>query len=125
VGRLVWTERDIGYVAGLYEGEGSCGRKQNRSRKHGFTRMHKSYNFQIMIQMTDVEPLQKVAEIMGFGYVNGPYFRKKRKPYYSYSVSNIKDVQLFLGTIFQDLSPRRQEQACACLGDDFAYEMGL
>lgn len=109
---------DLGYVVGLYEGEGYCGQKwNNNTGKNG------PYP-ELTIKMTDKEPLYRIYEIVGFGKITGPY-PGTNKPQYIYRILKTKDVQDFLTMIYPYLSPRRKEQACDCLGDDFAYEMGM
>lgn len=107
---------ELQYVAGLYEGEGSC-----HSGLHNIG--SKTLTYGLSIRMQDIEPLQRVQRIIGFGKVNGPHkYKGSKKPMYQYNVSSFEKVQAFIAMIFPLLSPRRQEQACFCLDKEYLNE---
>jgi hypothetical protein len=111
------VREDIKWVAGLYEGEGFCTSQKGRVI--------------VGMNMTDVLPLLKVANVTGLGKIYGPYDRAKynktqviqnRKPMYEYKVWTYEHTRAFLYMIFQWLSPRRQDQICYALGKEYIYE---
>lgn len=102
---------DIAWVAGFYEGEGTCGRYGNK--------------YILRISSADKEPIARVARTMGFGVVRGPFnysSKLSKKPYYCYQLHLFEYVQAFLAMVFPWLSPRRQEQACDCLDREYINE---
>lgn len=56
------TEAEIAWAAGLFEGEGTITTSGGRPR--------------LALKMTDVEPVQRFAEIVGYGRLYGPYGNK-------------------------------------------------
>ena len=122
------TDWELGYITGLYEGEGWCGHQSPFYKEHGFTRKRNIPQQALSIKMKDKEPLLRVHQIMGFGRLRGPT-KGDTTPMHKYEVTGLQKVQIFLEKIYPQLSPRRQEQACDCLGreydnDDYYYEQG-
>ena len=116
-GSMFTTVGDLQYVAGLYEGEGSCGSYTNPNR----SKQYRQYSAKI--DMKDLFPLEEVLRIIGFGKIYGPYRKKNSTTiYYTYQIAKFEYVQAFLVMIFPWLSPRRQEQVCDCLDKEYLYE---
>ena len=102
----MYTELDIGYLAALYEGEGTC----NRYVRHDPPRSYA----QLVIRMTDKEPLERLHRTFG-GNFTGPYSEPSRsskgyKPIYRWSVGKLDGFEELANLIFPLLSPRRQGQ---------------
>lgn len=97
------SEAEIAYAAGLFEGEGSvCLQKPTRN---GHTP-----NVRLTINMTDLEPLQRIQSIFG-GRVTGPYARGEgRKDMWRWCLSQVIGVRKAASLMFPWLSPRRQQR---------------
>jgi hypothetical protein len=109
------SKEDLRYVAGLYEGEGSC-----QSYQYPYKNSRKFYTMYVVkIGMTDIYPLEEVKRITGLGNITGPYVRSGKKPCYHYQMGGFENVQAFLVMIFPWLSPRRKHQVCNCLGREY------
>jgi hypothetical protein len=108
------TEAEVAYVAGLYEGEGSC-QKVKRYRR-------------MTIRMTDKEPLDLVQQIMG-GIVAGPYrdvgVPDHYKDKWAWRVGAWRDILRIVPLIRPWLSPRRQAQVDRLLEDIPAHPRGI
>jgi endogenous inhibitor of DNA gyrase (YacG/DUF329 family) len=92
---------EVAWAAGLYEGEGTCGL---------FGRQRVTTNVQI--QMTDLEPLERCRDALGFGYVDGPQRRRQGwKPIYVWRVGKAAEIVAFFDAVWPFLSERRKEQA--------------
>lgn len=95
---------DLGYVAGLLDGEGCL------SSDRTFPR--------VRIGMTDLDALERCREITGLGTIHGPYLSGvRKKPYYTWNVGRSKDAASLIMTLYPLLSARRQEQARKSLLD--------
>lgn len=99
---------EIAWCAGIYEGEGFIG----HGKKNGTS-------VQLIIPMTDLEPLQEFQRITGVGKVVGPYpcyFKGKRvKDKWVYGCYNFEHTQYLIAMFWNYLSPRRRDQAKAVL----------
>jgi hypothetical protein len=85
------------WLAGLYEGEGSC------SLVHG--------RLQVQIKMTDLDVLERALEIAGVGRIYGPYRRSEAwKPCWTFIVYREEDAQALLGRLRPYLLSRRGQQ---------------
>lgn len=95
------------YVAGLFDGEGYVGCSYiTRSGRQKTQRI-----ISVQIGMTDVEPLEKVLEAVGFGNLNGPYnYTEGNKPHWKYSCVGPKRVSCFYNLIKEWISPRKNQQ---------------
>jgi hypothetical protein len=112
------SREELAYAAGLYEGEGTvCASYGTFLTKSGERRPRQSPGFQLKIGMTDLEPLERFQEAVGFGTIYGPYEKKQIgwKPYYHYSVDSFEKTQAAIAMLWSWLSPRRREQAAAAL----------
>ena len=96
----------IAWAAGLYEGEGHI-----RS-----TTPH-SKSLQLLINMTDVEPLEQFRDTFAAGKVRGPTPRGEYKPIWHYGLYNFEQIQAIVAMMWPWLSPRRREQAMRVLMD--------
>lgn len=106
-------EGDIQWAAGLFEGEGSLCRRQNKD------------NYTIKVAMTDRDVLEILGDIWGLK-VNGPYNPNKspstaklkehsgssniRKDYYEIKVSARKKIFQIVCEIYPYLGARRREK---------------
>lgn len=96
-----WSEVDIAWVAGVFEGEGTI-----RVRKG-------NYGAQVAIRMNDQDVINRVRDIMGFGNLyestcNG-------KPQYCYQVASAEHVCAFLTAVWEFLGERRRGKAAEAL----------
>jgi len=91
------TEAQVAWLAGIYEGEGSCS-IQGTGRA-----------FAVTITMTDGDIINRVFELTGIGSVR-TFQRKEYKRCYIWAVSSINAVN-FLETILEWLGERRASKA--------------
>lgn len=97
---------ELAWVAGIFEGEGSIintsagGRMQRR----------------LVIQMTDKDVLDRVADIVG-GSVFGPTLREGYKPIWVWRVSRWCDIERVLLAMLPWLCERRRAAAVALLAN--------
>lgn len=105
--RELFRERDLAWTAGLYEGEGTVYLINGRRWPV------------VQLGMTDREPLGRLRRIWG-GRLNGPYSNPKRpqdKPMWRWSFTGRAAILTFFELLWDDLSPRRQEQASRALSE--------
>jgi hypothetical protein len=95
-GLLPLTEGEVGWLAGLYEGEGYCGLRGHTS-------------FRVSITMTDLDVIDRIHKITGVGTVLGPIDRG-HKPIKIWSVGGPDGIAL-LETILPWLGERRSVRA--------------
>lgn len=98
--------RDVAWVAGIIEGEGTI------DSANGLVR--------VRVAMTDLDILQRLATITGVGRINGPYSNERndssiRKPIYCWKVARQDDATALLMTIFPFLGDRRSAKAAETL----------
>lgn len=108
-------EAAIAYAAGLFEGEGTIasGSKTFRTAS-GELRDRLTPQFSFAIGMTDLEPLERWQEAMGgIGKIYGPYFKQHWRLYLCKKAEIIQACEL----MWPYLSPRRQEQIRAVIGE--------
>ena len=103
------SEGQIAWLAGLYEGEGSCGARRSSAR---------GAVLQMSIKMTDLDVLERAQSITGLGRVYGPYRRGPAhyKPQYAWTLASV-DAYAVLIAIWPMLLSRRQEQVASAIGD--------
>lgn len=91
------NREDLAWAAGIYEGEGSlyvCRRTMLMS-----------------VKMTDLDVLQRLRDVMGFGVVYGPYTLlnfPQRKPTYAWQVGNFEGMQAACAFFWPWLGMRRR-----------------
>jgi hypothetical protein len=90
------SEGEVGWLAGIFEGEGYCGLKGHS----GFT---------VQITMTDLDIVDRIQSVSGVGTVRGP-FDRGNKPYKTWTVGS-QDGVAFLEAILPWLGERRSERA--------------
>jgi hypothetical protein len=93
----VLSDTDRGWVAGLFEGEGS------------FYRNLSNYRYRVpRAQMTqkDRSVLERLVSVTGLGTITGP----RPNGCHEWTVNRAEDVDRFAVSIFQLLSERRQQQ---------------
>lgn len=95
-GLLPLTDGEIGWLAGIYEGEGYCGLKGHTS-------------FAVSITMTDLDVVDRIHKVSGVGTVRGPYDRGN-KPYKIWQVGG-PDGVAFLEAVLPWLGERRASRA--------------
>lgn len=109
----MWTsQRDLAYCAGLFEGEGNINFSlQSHTLKTGI-KGRPFRSLKLTIQMTDDYPIELFSYNLGIGKVTGPYAGRtsKCKEYYQFRVTGFQDVQYVVASIWNWLSPKRQEQ---------------
>lgn len=92
------NDLERGYVAGLFEGEGSVSQRST----------HQPY---LQVAMTDLGPLRELYRICG-GKLYGPYVRERPncKPVYHWRLNGWEAVEWLYGQIGDLLSTRRGER---------------
>jgi len=85
------------WVAGVLEGDGTF-----PVRKHG--------RIGVKASMADHDIIEKLATVTGVGHVRPEKRRDGRKSMLIWEVSQWKDAEWVCGAIFNQMSPRRQEQ---------------
>ena len=83
---------DIGYVAGLLEGEGTFG-------KHGGS-------IGLIVSMTDREPIEKIAALLKRPVYLGKFLPSGKQVYITSATGN--NAAAWMMTIYPLMSPRRQ-----------------
>lgn len=89
---------ELGYVAGIIDGEGyirrpSCGR-----------------TIEIKVKMTDLDVLERCKRITGVGSISGPYVPSNgNKPQWTWAIG-ARDSAALAMTIYPLMSDRRQER---------------
>lgn len=92
------TEAEVAWLAGIYEGEGSC----------AISKTGRAIN--VTVTMTDFDIIERLHALTGLGSVSGPFARGDNKPYKTWQVSSI-DAVTFLETIKPWLGMRREARA--------------
>lgn len=88
----------VGWLAGIYEGEGSCAITSGRA-------------IRVEIVMTDKDVVDRVCALVGFGVVHTLTQRnEKHKPVYRWSIGSSEAVE-FLTLILPMLGKRRSARA--------------
>jgi len=110
---LHFTEFELGYAVGLFEGEGSVSRTTTNPKNPWHSAV-------MTVVMTDLEPLERLRSILG-GTISGPFLVKSppgagpRKPRWSWRVQSWRDINAIGAVLRPHLSPRRQSQLDAVL----------
>lgn len=101
---ITWTDKNLYYIVGLLEGEGSFQKRGKRG-------------VAIQCHMTDLDILQKLKKAIGYGYICGPYYNAKKhhKLRYMYKFGDSKLVIVLLNTILPLMGKRRQSQIKNCI----------
>jgi hypothetical protein len=99
------TAAEWSWLIGLVEGEGCFA-------------MKRTGRLAIRVQMTDLDPLEKVLSTTGAGNLTGPYKPKNpaHKPTWAWTVSKHADSVALASVMYPHLSRRRQSQIKAILG---------
>lgn len=106
------SRTDLAWLAGLYEGEGSCSTRVGTSKRYG-TPMG---SCSLSLGMTDEDVVRRAREIFGFGKVyREPRQRHGHKDMFVYSVSRFEFVQAAIAMVWPWLGQRRRAQALECL----------
>lgn len=92
--------KDLYWVAGILEGEGTF------YLHTGSTRVKLS----IKVKMTDDDVIERLLDITGIGYINGPYNNGGHKPVYVWSVTNQRDAAALMMTVYSIMGGRRQRK---------------
>lgn len=100
------TDLELGWVAGLFEGEGSVVLTKIKNRKD-------SYRVMCVVSSTDKDVITSFTKIVGFGKMNGPYKPSVsgRKEKYTWDVQNQRDCLKFLQIVENLLHERRKSKA--------------
>lgn len=98
---------DLGYVAGIVDGEGSIDIRNGRYPR-------------LQINMTDRDVLETCQRITGLGHVRGPY-ETGHKPMFSWDVSRQAASSSLLMTLYPFLGSRRQARIREVLAKWRAY----
>ena len=99
-----WDGVEMAWAAGLFEGEGSI-HWTGKREGHGNT-----YRLVLQMAMTDKEPLDRFASIIGIGNVAGPYIRDERhSPSWAWTISG-RRAEAVAERLIPLLGARRHEQ---------------
>jgi len=118
----MYKPEDVAYLAGLFEAEGNFYERHFYWR-NGEKRLYKTPQPRIRINMTNVEPLQRLRATFG-GRLYGPYKNGKEcyKPIFNWNVASLPEVRELIELMWGWLSPRRQRQFgvyhTVCLHED-------
>lgn len=104
--------REIAWLAGLFEGEGSISRKRKPAK--GCTRTP----WVLQMQMTDEDIVRRAHAVAGAGNVTGPYMPKRaRKETWTWSVTKRSEVYFVLCMLYPWFGHRRKAKAREALED--------
>lgn len=92
----MWNDVDIAWVAGLIEGEGCI------------SLVNKGTSVRIAVKMTDYDVLATAKSIFG-GTISGPEIQARKKPAWSWRVSDRKESARLLLAIAPCMHGRRKE----------------
>lgn len=111
--KLVISPVNIGYIAGLIDGEGYIGILKNK----GYSQPR------VVIGITDIRPLKKLKDITGVGTICMPKRRPNRKQAYLWAVNNSRDICLLLKVIepYLIVKKRNAREALAILKNRVLY----
>lgn len=102
-GGVVLTIRDVAWIAGLFEGEGTI--------SHSYNRFKGTKQYRLVICMTDKDVVEKAALIWG-ARVTGPFYSQHgRKPRYVTRLIKKSAVRGWLLTMYSFLGTRRCDKA--------------
>jgi hypothetical protein len=90
----------IGWAAGLFEGEG-CISLSLSSRPKGYPRPRLS------VTSTDLDVLEKLLSVVGFGYIDGPKQVRTNKPFWTWRCAAADEVATVLTAFLPYLGKRR------------------
>ena len=110
------TPHNIGYITGLFEGEGSVGYYISKLKNGNQYRKIK-----LEISMTDEFPVELFWDIVGVGKLYDFASYQGNKHIYRFVAHTYEDVQHIVCLMWQYLSPRRQEQCRKTLNDYVNY----
>lgn len=96
------NEKEVGYVAGFFEGEGSVAART--APGDGHTRIRAE------LSQTSRWPLDRCVRILGFGKVYGPLKHGADSPMFQLLFTSEANVKRLWDLIGDQLSPRRQAQ---------------
>lgn len=91
------------WAAGLFEGEGCISVNKTWGGRYSSPRLY--------LQTTDQDVLASFHQVVGVGFVNGPYPKKGGKNYYVWSCAKKADVRQLLKQLLPYLGKRRAERA--------------
>lgn len=99
------NREEIAWAGGFYEGEGCIFSRYVRRMKDPYT--------SLIINNTDLEPLERFQAAVGLGHIRGPYQPKQgqRQPQYHYEVNGFEKSQAIIAMLWPFLSARRKAQA--------------
>lgn len=92
------SSTQVGWVAGLLEGEGSF----ITTKERGLPR--------VQMQSTDHDVLLKLQATLGAGSVTAIGQRENRKPCWGFTLSALRDVESLLLQIYPLMGARRRQQ---------------
>jgi predicted nucleic acid-binding Zn ribbon protein len=98
----------LGWVAGIIEGEGNFGLNRRKYRDMTYI------NGVVQVSMTDEDMVRRLREWTGIGRVSGPHCppsRGKNKPHWAWHVTRWVEIDALIDTLWPYLGNRRREQA--------------
>ena len=98
---MTFTSRELSWLAGLMEGEGSFQWKRNNRRGTQYP--------VVQLTMTDEDVVKRARQIAGVGTLHGPYDNGPgRKPRYMWCVQKKVDSVGLMMTLYPMMGLRRQ-----------------
>jgi hypothetical protein len=100
------NDKELGFCIGLFEGEGFVGTSYRKTKGSRYR------SIRLRITMCDLHPLELFQAFTDLGKIYGPYYpaNSKHSSYYCYEISNFEEVKSVCDSLYDWLSPRRQQQ---------------
>jgi len=92
----------IGYLAGILDGEGYISLKPSRGGSGMIIR--------VGVNMTDLDVLERCQEIAGAGVIAGPRIRGTNKPIWIWNINHQRDAVAVLMTVYPLVGARRKRR---------------
>jgi len=101
---MMATDVELAWVAGILEGEGTF-------------RVTDAGSTQVTAEMADLDVLQKIQRVLGFGTIGNERKRgENRRTTWTFCVSGRRDIEQLLNAILPYMGERRTKQIATVLG---------
>ena len=95
-------DRELGWLAGLLEGEGCFCLMVNKTNGRRYIK--------ISLDMTDEDTVKRASEYAGVGTLGGPYSRGSNKSVWIWQVQKQADAAALMMMLFPLMGQRRQDK---------------
>lgn len=99
------TDIELGFLAGIFEGEGSL-----------FVSMHHG-QWMARVAMADEDVVRNFHQRIGIGNVTGPVVRTTRKDMWRWQIGKQEDLLNFVALFTPLMGTRRADRMTECLND--------